>query len=87
MKSYYVLLRHMSTTKVYEVILGGGSRIFNGGGGGHQIMDACCLYEHTFSFLVTKTKRWEVVKYNASKKDLFCFCCFMPFPLFEQNYP
>ena len=32
------------------VAVSGGSRIYKrgGGGGGHKIMDACCLYDHTF---------------------------------------
>ena len=55
-----------------------------GGGGVHKIMDACCLCEHTF--LITKTKEWEVVKNSASPKGLFFCCCFMPFVLFQFNY-
>ena len=50
----------MKIRYVWEVI-SGGSRIFKREG--HKIMDACCLYEHTF--LITKTKRWEVVKPSA----------------------
>ena len=40
-------------------VISGGSRIFKREG--HKIMDACCLYEHTFLImLITKTKRWEL---------------------------
>ena len=64
---------------MWEVI-SGGSRIFKREGGGHKIMDACCLYKHTF--LITKTKRWEVVKNSASPKGTFFFvvvsCHFPP---------
>ena len=39
--------------------------------GGHKIKDACCLYDHTFINIITKTTRWEVVKNSASPKRPF----------------
>ena len=48
-----------------------------GGGGGHKMMDACSLYEHTF--LITKTKKWEVVKNSAERTFFFfLFCAISP---------
>ena len=50
--------------------------------GGYKIMDACCLYDHTF--IITKTTRWEVVKNSASPKRPFFWGGFrVIFPVFR----
>ena len=55
-------------------------------GGGHKIMDACCLYYHTFVYLPKpQDGRWS--KIVLLQKDLFLdFMPFLPFFPFSEHF-